>query len=109
MLCNCRSLLVSGFCARILLLPESFPLLGSLGFLTSGSRLLLQSLSLHLLCLRLVDRLDKHTLVLVCVTLGFVVTEVVEVLVNFLALAILAKQPSRTRWRRIQRTLVGIL
>merc|ERR1719453_1710459 len=70
-----------------------------LGFLQlrlflAGSRLLLQSLGLRLLCLSFVDCLDKHTLVLIAVTLGFNIEEVVDMLVYFLLLAVLAQEPA---------------
>merc|ERR1719198_2335741 len=80
--------------ALILLLPQGFALLGCLGLLPACCRLLLKSLGLRLLSLRFVNCLNQHTLVLVCVTLGFVVAEVVEVLVNLFAFTILAEQAS---------------
>merc|ERR1740130_585022 len=69
-------------------------LLLKLGFLLARCLLLLQSLCFCFFCLGFMDGLDKHTLVLVAVTLGLDVEEVVDVFVNLLLLAVLAQQPT---------------
>merc|ERR1719261_415890 len=63
--------------------------------LLACQRLLLEGLSLHLLSLFLVDSFDEHALVLVLVTLGLHIEEVVKMLVNLLLLTVLSEQPSQ--------------
>merc|ERR1719424_2028494 len=84
--------------SRLLCLPSSVLFLrGLLDLLRLGlllARLLLiqERLRLCLLGLHLVDRFHKHTLVLVAVTLGLAVEEVVQVLVDLLGLPVLPEQ-----------------
>merc|ERR1719198_1776213 len=91
--CIVGSLLLLLF-ALVLLFSGSLALLCCLRLLAACCRLLLQCLGLRLLSLRFVDRLNQDALVLVSVTLGLVVAKMVQMLVDFLTFAILAKEPS---------------
>ena len=89
----------------ILLLDSSdtLPLLGQASSTTFPDSLVLETTSLHLvgenlgsglLGLSLVNVFHEHTLVLEDVTLGLLVEDMVEVLIDFSGLSILSQQPS---------------
>merc|ERR1719163_2712054 len=88
------SLALSTEASRLLLLRCHLELL-SLGLLAAGLLLLLQGLLLQLPLLHLVEGLHEHTLVLVSVTLGLAVEEVVHVLVDLLLLPVLAEETTQ--------------
>merc|ERR1719330_632828 len=70
-------------------------LLEQLRLLLARLLLLLERLRLEPLGLHLVDGLDQHALVLVGVTLGVAVEEVVHVLVDLLGLPVLAEEAAQ--------------
>merc|ERR1740123_2858177 len=86
---RCSLLLAQDVILLLLLLR-----LQDLSLLLARLLLLGQRLRLHLLRFQLVDGLDKHTLVLVSVTLGMAIEVVIEVLVDLLLLTVLAEQPA---------------